>query len=192
MSLRACLFFLLLLLGSLPAQAEIWASASLPTTFKFSSTGNDLYNFDQAASGKTSGYTFLTSLPIPLLPVVGISHFQIEAQPTDPYISDPNYFEVDSYDVALDFSTKSATFLIGYGVGKAGFSCQQTDCAGLDFSQLELHQYFTQIGVPFGTASDFHFDLRRLIGRVHSSNGVDSSTLNLQGLLLAFGFRVGF
>ncbi|OGH00239.1 MAG: hypothetical protein A2600_07120 [Candidatus Lambdaproteobacteria bacterium RIFOXYD1_FULL_56_27] len=178
------------LLLAAPLKAEVWISASSPTAFVYSATPSSLYQFDQSSSVPAQGWAFLAK--IPLLPAVGMSQFTLNVPPLQSVSTEYNRFTTTSYDVGLDFSGKSATFLLGYGVGKTEFTCTQTDCAGLSFKPLELHQYFVQLGVPFGSGSDFHFDLRRLIGRVQIDNGTLTETLHLQGVLAAFGLRLGF
>lgn len=189
---KAFSLILALLLLAPSLQAEVWVSASMPTGFRFASEGASLYDFDQTASGSSSGYSLLVNLPLPFVPVLGLSRFEIEAQPTNKSIDDPNHFEVDSYDFAFDFSTKAAKFLLGYGVGQARFLCSQADCTGLEFAEREINQYFLQLGVPLGAASDFHLDLRSLSGRVQIDNGTETEDLKLEGMLYSFGFRLGF
>lgn len=179
-----------LLLLAAPLKAEVWVSASSPTAFVYSATPANLYKFDQSSSVPAQGWAFLAK--IPLLPALGMSQFTLNVPPLNSASQEYNRFTTTSYDLGLDFSGKSATFLVGYGVGKTDFTCAQSDCAGLNFKPLELHQYFAQIGVPFGASSDFHFDLRRLIGRVQMDNGSLTETLHLQGVLAAFGLRLGF
>lgn len=186
-------FYLLLLLfclRPLGAQAEIWASFSAPSSFGYSVASSNSYQFDKSAAVKASGWTFLTKLP--LLPPLGMSQILIDAPPLDTSIETANQFKLTSYDVGWDLSPKAFKFLLGYGVGKMDFNCTQTDCTTYQFKPLELHQYFTQIGVPFGTASDFHFDMRRVIGRVQVTQTTQTDIMHLQGLLASFGFRLGF
>ena len=175
-----------------PAVAGIWVSASTPTSFAFSSSGNGIYDFYQGGSTNASGYGLLFNLPVPLLPVVGLSEFKIDILPTSPYITGTNQVKFNTYDVALDFSGKMASFVLGYGTGQALFTCSQSDCAGLTFRPREVTQYFTQLGIPFGPNSDFHLEARRLIGRVQVDSGVQAADLDLQGMLLGFGFKIGF
>jgi len=181
---------LVICFGPSLAQAEIWASFSAPSSFQYSGAGSKSYQFDKSAAVKASGWTFLTK--VPLLPPVGMSQIQLDAPTLDSSIESPNQFTLNSYDVGIDLSPKAFKFLLGYGVGKLDFNCLQTDCAAYQFKALELHQYFTQIGVPLGTASDFHFDLRRIIGRLQIEQSGTTDIMHLQGLLASFGFRIGF
>ena len=189
---RIAFLLILVVVTALPAQAGIWVSGTLPTSFAFSSDGNDLYDFDQISSTGVSGYSVLASIPFPLLPVVGMSEFTIDLVPNDVDIEGTNSVKFNTYDVAFDFSGGLADVLVGYGVGLATFECGQSDCESFTFEQREVFQYFGQIGVPFGVGSNFHIDMRRIIGRVQVDSGADALDLNLQGVLFAFGFRFGF
>ncbi|OGG96957.1 MAG: hypothetical protein A2527_02555 [Candidatus Lambdaproteobacteria bacterium RIFOXYD2_FULL_50_16] len=192
MAKRTLLLLFAVLLMAAPVKAETWVSASLPTSFSFSSYGNPLYDFDQVSSTSTAGYSLLASLPVPLLPIVGLSEFVVQLVPSSPAITGTNQMRLNTYDVAFDFSGKNVGFLLGYGAGKATFECAQSDCSNLTFYQREVIQYFGQLGVPFGTNADFHLEARRVIGRVQVDSGVQALDLDLQGMLFAFGFRIGF
>ena len=182
-----CLSFLFL---NHTAHAEVWVSLSGPLSFQYSSPKNTLYQFDQSASVQAKGWSFLAKMGS--FPLFGFSRFQLEAPPLNHAIKGTNHFELQSSDIGLDLSGKTAKFLLGYGIGKLDFLCSQSDCQGLSFTQLELHQYFSQLGVPIGTHSDVHLDFRRIIGRVQIKQANQTDILHLQGVLTSVGFRLGF
>ncbi len=173
------------------AQAGLWAAASLPAGFTWSSSGSGAYSHDTNASTQPTGNS--VQLKIPGLPPMGYSQWTIPVTSlaSTAVSTESSSLKLELIDLWWDLSPDDFNFLLGYGWGYGKFDCQAADCAALNFEYKESHQFSALLGVPLG-GGDFHLLAARVFAKVRVVSPTTAETQAFSGLLTGFGFRIGF
>ena len=172
------------------AWAEVWFSVSVPNSYQFSGAGNAQFNSATPLSGTpSSDIIFLADFPY--LPALGYEKYQIALESDN---SDENtaIIDVEFFDIALYFRQKFTSFLIGFGYGSMEMDCKVSSCASLEIEKGVARQVFGQVGVLLAGDLFFHIDAHRVMGENRLTLNSNHSQLTLDGLMFAYGLKIGF
>ncbi|MDX2469964.1 MAG: hypothetical protein QNL04_05235 [SAR324 cluster bacterium] len=185
------MLLVLWLIVPIQAHAAFWASATVPSGFSFSSSGEGLYSYDRYGRSSPTGQSFHAK--VPFLPAFGVTQYKIDIFSADATAWDDSSstLALDLVDVLFDFSTKNVNFLVGGGWGYASFTCGVTDCESYDFTNKEARQYMAMVGVPIGLF-DFHLTAHRVFSKVLVETTDNKESLDFSGIFYGFGVRFGF
>ncbi|MCG8339426.1 MAG: hypothetical protein MJE63_33375 [Proteobacteria bacterium] len=173
--------------------AKGWVSVSLPTIYRFSQKDDSFFSSGSTLSGKPSGFILHGS--IFEMPFAGYEKYQITLQGDDSdevdAIIDAVVY-VEFFDIGLHFEQKNTHILIGYGYGSLKTECDLTTCSTIDFDEGIARQYFAQLGVEIVDNLNLHLSAHRITGQQDISSGTTSDHLVLDGMMYAFGLKLGW
>ena len=173
--------------------AKGWVSVSLPTIYRFSQKDDSFFSSGSTLSGKPSGFILHGS--IFEMPFAGYEKYQITLQGDDSdevdAIIDAVVY-VEFFDIGLHFEQKNTHILIGYGYGSLKTECGLTTCSTIDFDEGIARQYFAQLGVEIVDNLNLHLSAHRITGQQDISSGTTSDHLVLDGMMYAFGLKLGW
>lgn len=171
------------------AYAETWVSVSLPNSYQFTGADNSQISLVSGQSGTPAGYIVLMDLPF--LPAIGYENYQIALSG---YNSEEEVavINVEFYDIALHFRQKYTSVLLGYGYGSMAFECQVSSCNGWVVEKGISRQVFIQVGVELFGDVFFQLSTHRVMGSNQLLINSVPVSMDLDGLLFAYGVKVGF
>ncbi len=173
--------------------AKGWISLSLPTIYRFSQKDDSFFSSGSTLSGKPSGFILQGSIFETLF--AGYEQYKITLQSDDSDEVDAVIdvvVNVEFFDVGLNFEQKNTHILIGYGYGSLKTECDLAACSTIDFEEGIARQYFAQLGVEIVDGLNLHLNAHRITGQQDISNGTTSDHLVLDGMMYAFGLRLGW
>ena len=194
--MRKKILVILITLAALTAQntlAKGWIGLSLPAIYRFSQKDDSFFSPGSTLSGKPSGFILHGS--IFEIPFAGYEKYQITLQGDDSdevdAIIDAIVY-VEFFDIGLHFEQKNTHVLIGYGYGSLKTECDLAACSTIDFEEGIARQYFAQLGVEIVDNLNLHLSAHRITGQQDISNGATSDNLVLDGMMYAFGLKLGW
>jgi len=131
-------------------------------------------------------------LLISYLPALGYEKYQITLE-SDNSDEQTAIIDVELYDIAINFEQKTTSFLLGYGYGSTEMECKDTTtCGSLQFEKGIARQVFGQFGVLLFGDAFFHISVHRVMSENRVTVGSSHSVLSLDGVLFAYGLKIGF
>ena len=184
-----CILFIFSFMLIQNARAETWISVGIPTVYHFSGNGNSLFLKGTSLSGTPAGYMIHAYLPY--LPVLGYEYYEISinSKSSDNATAIVN---VVFYDICLYFEQKYTSFLLGFGYGSMEMECEVTSCSSLEFRKGIARQYFAQLGVPLFDKMNVYLSAHSVIGTNKITLAGVNDDLSFDGMLYAFGLKVGW
>lgn len=187
---KTVIFWLIISLFLVPSvYGENWISASLPNSYQFTGEENSQISIVSGQSGTPTGYIILADLPY--LPSLGYENYQIALSGINSE-DEVALINVEFFDIALHFRQKYTSVLLGYGYGSMKFECKVSSCSNWTVEKGIARQVFAQVGVELFNEVLFQISAHRVMGNNQILVSSTPVSMDLNGLLFAYGVKIGF